>query len=294
MRHNPYLKNRSIFLPLLMRGSASNSVLSPESALEENNIIGKLAPTVGEEYTVDSIRITLVAPPELSNTLISCPFKTLMSITPCTQELFEAVMGFNPSIARSKPKAKQKPVEYVTWYDSILFCNRLSELQGLEPYYLISDIEYHKSARIDSRSILQANVSIAGGNGFRLPTGDEWEFFAKAGTNNRFSGTDSIEELANYATFQPSTPPRPTEPSAVGTLASNDWWMFDMSGNVWEWCWDLYPEQDEVAIPAQYYRRRAGGSWLSSDWALDIANRKFVNGQFPEQDQGFRICKNAP
>ncbi len=252
MRDNPYLKNRSIFLPLLMRGSNQGSAISTTAALPK----ALFEPSLNS-YSVKGISFEMIQPPRLDNKLISLPNVEMCS-TECTQELFEAVMGFNPSGFKGKADSPKRPIEQVSWFDCIAFCNKLSQELGLTPYYSLTSIEY-----TPDKSIKRAAVEVLGGNGFRLPTEAEWELFAKAGTNNKWSGTNIEAELKYYAWDNTNSK---DETHPIATKKPNEWGMYDMSGNVWEWCWDTYTSTSAFRV----YR---GGSWFNNASRLRSAIR---------------------
>jgi formylglycine-generating enzyme required for sulfatase activity len=130
-----------------------------------------------------------------------------------TQAEYEAVMGTNPSYIRGS----NLPVERVNWYNVVEFCNRLSQSEGLTPAYS------------GSGSSITCNWNA---NGYRLPTEAEWEYACRAETTTPFStGNNITTSQANY--IENSTKP-------VGSFDPNPWGLYDMHGNVWEWCWDWY------------------------------------------------------
>jgi formylglycine-generating enzyme required for sulfatase activity len=181
---------------------------------------------------------------------IKKPF--LLGETEVTQGLFEKVMGFNPSYfkmsydSNENPVARlpKAPVEQVTWYDAVMFCNKLSKILGKRPHYNISNVVYKKNEHSEKKeelpNISEANVTInPHANGFRLPYEKEWEYAARAGTNNRWAGTDQEETVDHFAWVEvDDIYGYGTAPSNVKQKAPNEWGFYDMTGNVKEWCWD--------------------------------------------------------
>ena len=145
---------------------------------------------------------------------ITRPF--YLGVHEVTQGQYRAVMGENPSHFK---RSDDLPVEEVSWLDAVRFCNKLSEREGRTPYYLIEDDD----------------VTIAGGDGYRLPTEAEWEYACRAGTTTRFSFGDDENALGRYAWYLANSKYH-THP--VGTKQPNAFGLYNMHGNVREWCWD--------------------------------------------------------
>jgi len=190
-----------------------------------------------------------------------------MGVHPVTQGQWRHVMGENPS----RFKGDTLPVEQVSWDDCIAFCKRLSEREGKH---------------------------------YRLPTETEWEWACRAGTITPFHfGETILPEQANYdsnyvyGTGTPGTPRKQTTPA--GAFPANAWGLFDMHGNVWEWCLDwygVYPTGESVDYQgpkAGVERVIRGGAWNQILRRCRSASRDFENPRKRRKDVGFRICFSA-
>lgn len=226
-----------------------------------------------------------------------------------TQEEYSKVMKHNPSWACETGDGRQKvagiktthfPVENVSWFDAIEFCNRLSKLDGYEPYYKIADAE----SEMDS--IKNATVTILGGNGYRLPTEAEWEFGCRAWTTTLFHfGYENSGRDANTRPGPPQgygggpnwTPLGRT--SQVGSYKPNHLSLFDMHGNVAEWCSDYYdtnyyrvsPADDPTGPEKGSLRVVRGGSWMVSEGSCRSATRFHMTPGFRKEYVGFRVAR---
>lgn len=206
-----------------------------------------------------------------------------LSKTEVTQKLYFSVMGENPS----KFKADNKPVENVNLYDAIYFCNKLSKVCGLRPCYKVkgsTDVsKWNYSPHIDE-FIVGEIVCDTSANGYRLPTNEEWEYAAKCGKNYMYSGSDNPDDVAWYNG-------RSNEgPHVVATKKSNSFGLYDMSGNVDEWCWKFRSDK----MPDSQSSVARGGNWgqsflipLSETSSVDIS----YGASYRSSGLGFRICR---
>ena len=153
-----------------------------------------------------------------------------------TQQHYRKVMGKNPS----RHKDEANPVEQVRWTDAIRYCNARSRLEGLEPCYDLKTWACNFDA-----------------NGYRLPTEAEWEYAARAGTKSQYCFGDDPARLVDHAWYKEN---QTRGPRPVGTRRANPWGLYDVYGNVWEWCNDVYKEGYYARSPGRNPRGPAKGN----------------------------------
>ncbi|MCX4530445.1 formylglycine-generating enzyme family protein [Streptomyces sp. NBC_00841] len=182
---------------------------------------------------------------------------------PITQAHYAQVTGQRPSSAQGD----RLPVEGVSWWDAVRFCNALSEQEGLAAAYrLRTDVE-----GIDWD---------ATADGYRLPTEAEWEHACRAGTADARYG-----QLDEIAWHRGNSRERIHD---VGGKQPNAWGMYDMLGNVWEWCWDIYDAEVYGS-----YRVLRGGGWFDEHWSCRASVRRRSHPTFRIDDVGFRIARSV-
>lgn len=225
--------------------------------------------------------------------MISIPGKNYeMMTTQVTQELYESVMGKNPSWFKIdneylsdkqrndlKKNTKNNPVEYVSWYDAIYFCNKLSEKEGLKPVYVVdgeknvSQWNYKVHGRNEIKGVITQDVNA---NGYRLPTVEEWEYAAKGGQNYKYAGSNEMDAVAWYINNSDEI----THP--VGQKQANGYGLYDMFGNVWEWCWDV-----NLGFSDCHYN--CGISWSNFEDECEVDDRDYDDAHYRHNYLGFRL-----
>jgi formylglycine-generating enzyme required for sulfatase activity len=206
-----------------------------------------------------------------------------ISETEITQEVWTSAMGSNPS----QFKNPLKPVEMVSWLDAVHFCNALSEKEGLEKAYEISG------------SRVTCNWEA---NGYRLPTEAEWEYAARGGSEYAVQ-EDPLskafyaggQNAGDFAWFDANSN---KETKSVKTKAPNELGLYDMSGNVWEWCWDwmgAYPKgvtKDPKGLQTGNTKVVRGGAWFTPVNLCRVTYRFWNVQSFKANSVGFRVVRN--
>ncbi|MCE5249419.1 SUMF1/EgtB/PvdO family nonheme iron enzyme [bacterium] len=210
--------------------------------------------------------------------------------TEITQVQYEAVVGTNPSFF----KGDTRPVEQVSWNDAVLFCNSLSSKMGLQQCY--TEVGWHTYDCDYSR------------NGFRLPTEAEWEFACRAGKSTKYYVGDYESDLVKAAWYWVNSSAATHPVAQLQKSASdsyNTWGLYDMHGNVWEWCNDWYGSYDD----SQYFGGSSenkinpigplygsnhvvrGGSWGTRAEECRSENRHSLPTDTKDFQVGFRIVR---
>jgi len=218
-----------------------------------------------------------------------------------TQALYQLVMGTNPSNFSSSPQAGEtqslRPVEQVSWYDALVFCNKLSVMEGLSPAYSIkgsTDTTTWGTVPTVSNSDWNAVEIVVGSNGYRLPTEAQWEYACRAGTTTVYNTGDTISD--NTGWYRDNSGNKTHE---VGLKPANAWGLYDMHGNVWEWCWDWYsssyysssPTNDPMGASSGSDRVLRGGCWVDLAEDLRAAYRNYSNPNDRGYIIGFRLIR---
>jgi formylglycine-generating enzyme required for sulfatase activity len=181
------------------------------------------------------------------------------------------------------------PVINVTWYDAVAYCNWLSEKEGLTTCYS------------GKGKLTQCDFSA---NGYRLPTEAEWEYAARGGQKSQgyiYAGSDNPDDVAWYADHSGG------QMHPVGQKQPNELGLYDMSGNLFEWCWDWYdgdyyasspasdptgPPPPSTGVPWEHNRVRRGGSWREDADSIRVTCRSFDYASYVG-DNGFRLVRTA-
>jgi formylglycine-generating enzyme required for sulfatase activity len=200
-----------------------------------------------------------------------------------TQEQYEKLMGDNPS----RWKGKTNPVEQMRWSDAVRFCNARSKAEGFEPSYDLNTWKCNFDA-----------------NGYRLPTEVEWEYACRAGTTTAYFFGDDESKLKAYAWYEDNSGGKP---HPVGQKPANPWGLYDMSGNVWQWCNDFYkvdyyqesPKENPRGPESGETKVLRGGAWKFSAESCRSGYRYNENPGYADvcfgyDIYGFRCVRNAP
>jgi formylglycine-generating enzyme required for sulfatase activity len=248
-------------------------------------IMGSPTNELGRSYDADETQHEVT----LTNAIHVAPYEVM-------QSEWQAVMGWNESFAQGPAR----PVENVTWFDAVSYCNQKSTLDGYTLAYTIAGVTYSGNHITDA--MVTWNQAA---NGYRLPTEAEWEYACRATSTTAFCNGDITSLNCS-----------PSDPNLdlvgwhvcdlgytshdVGGKAANAWGLKDMHGNVWEWCWDWYgtypPGQaTNPTGPASGSHRviRGGGYRYGAPYCRS-AFRGDSGAGYRLDDMGLRLCRTAP
>jgi len=228
---------------------------------------------------------------------VSFTYDFIMSATQVTQAEYKKIAGVNPTL---HPGNEQRPIDNVSWFDAVLYCNALSKRDGLDAVYAYSDVK--KNPTNNQVTDLPGLALDIKKNGYRLLTSAEYEFVQRAGTTTTwfFADSDADQKNAtNYAWCEVNATDKHTHP--VGQLKPNKFGVYDITGNLWMWCNDWYvdapypatPQVDQTG-PASGRDRIARGGAFKNDINHE---RSAYHWQWAPQDHnyevGFRIARTV-
>ncbi|MYS87425.1 formylglycine-generating enzyme family protein [Embleya scabrispora] len=196
---------------------------------------------------------------------------------PVTRELYAEITGLRPS----GPHGDRLPAESVSWWDAVRFCNALSRRDGFTPAYGIDPGADPGNGKGDGhQDDGERIVWDTSADGYRLPTEAEWEHACRAGTTGAHYGP--LDDIAWYRANSDE------HVHEVGGKRPNTWGLYDMLGNVWDWCWDVYDAEVYGS-----YRVLRGGGWFDEHWSCRASARRRSHPTYRVDDVGFRIARSG-
>ena len=218
-----------------------------------------------------------------------------------TQAEYKAVIESLPSgMADAVGNSDKNPVNAINWYDAIVYCNKRSMKEGLTPCYTIENStnpdDWGELSDFGYTATWDAAKCDFTANGYRLPTEAEWEYAARGGngltsTQYMYAGSGTLDEVAWYYDNSGG------KTHEVKTKEANDLGLYDMSGNVWEWCWDWYgsisSDTPSTGSASGSSRCMRGGSWFSFADMCQIDHRGNYYQNSRNISYGFRVVRSA-
>ena len=289
-------------IPLLLPGELLNPIIIKAKAFREGWLPSE---TVTHRYEFNLSQMILVRGGSFT---LSPGYTILLSDFSIgnylvTQGEWASVMEGNNNEISSRPSyfvdQGNNPVECISWYETLVYCNRLSILEGLEPVYSKDGYTnpYNWGPIPNSHDMSWDDIIMdMNKNGYRLPTEMEWYYAARGGILSQeeylYSGSYDIDEVAWYNLNSG------TSAHVVGQKKSNELGLYDMSGNVEEWCFDWWGVEfpnggwDNPTGPENGVTRVVkGGSWAQGGESCKIISRADGDPFYRQNDRGFRIVK---